>query len=70
VVSVIVREGGTLVPDERTTLRHGDQLLLVVPSPARRQVEHRLRAVHRAGRLASWLGEHGESDPPRRVTPA
>jgi cell volume regulation protein A len=63
VVSVIVRDGDTLVPDQQTTLRHGDQLLLVVPTPARRQVEHRLRAVHRAGRLASWLGEDGEAHP-------
>jgi cell volume regulation protein A len=63
VVSVIVRDGHTIVPSGQTTVRHGDQLLLIVPSRARRQVERRLRAVHRAGRLASWLGEHGETDP-------
>ncbi|SNR80210.1 potassium/proton antiporter [Blastococcus mobilis] len=63
VVSVILRDGHTLVPDRQTTLRHGDQLLLIVPSKARRQAERRLRAVHRAGRLASWLGEQGETDP-------
>jgi cell volume regulation protein A len=63
VVSVILRDGQTLVPDRQTTLRHGDQLLLIVPSRARRQVEHRLRAVHRAGRLASWLGEQGQIGP-------
>jgi potassium/hydrogen antiporter len=63
VVSVIVRDGHTIVPDGHTTIRHGDQLLLIVPSKARRQAERRLRAVHRAGRLASWLGEHGETDP-------
>jgi cell volume regulation protein A len=66
VVSVILRDGRTLVPDGRTTLRHGDQLLLVVPSKARRQVERRLLAVHRAGRLASWLGEQGATDPQPR----
>jgi cell volume regulation protein A len=60
VVSVIVREGRPIVPDGRTTLRAYDQLLLIVPSTARRQVERRLVAVHRAGRLASWLGERGE----------
>ena len=63
VVSVILRDGDSLVPDQQTTLRHGDHLLLVVPSKARRQVERRLLAVHRAGRLASWLGEQGETDP-------
>jgi cell volume regulation protein A len=66
VVSVIVRGGRPIVPDGQTTLRAGDQLLLIVPSQSRRQVEHRLRAVHRAGRLASWLGEHGETDPQPR----
>jgi cell volume regulation protein A len=64
VVSVIVRDGHTLVPDRQTTLRRGDQLLLIVPSKVRRQAERRLRAVHRAGRLASWLGEQGEIDLP------
>jgi cell volume regulation protein A len=63
VVSVIVRDEQPLVPDGQTTLRTGDQLLLIVPSSARRQVERRLLAVHRAGRLASWLGERGEADP-------
>jgi cell volume regulation protein A len=66
VVSVIVRDEQPLVPDGHTTLRTGDQLLLIVPSKARRQVERRLLAVHRAGRLASWLGERGETE--RRPT--
>ena len=64
VVSVVLRDGHTIVPDRQTTLRHGDQLLLIVPSRARRQAERRLRAVHRAGRLAGWLGEDGETEPP------
>ncbi|WP_369135522.1 potassium/proton antiporter [Modestobacter sp. I12A-02662] len=63
VVSVIVRDGQPIVPDARTTLRTYDQLLLIVPSRARRQVERRLLAVHRAGRLASWLGERGDARP-------
>lgn len=62
VVSVIVRDDQPIVPDGRTTLRADDQLLLIVPSKARRQVERRLLAVHRAGRLASWLGEHGHTN--------
>ena len=61
VVSVIVRDDQPIVPDGRTRLRTGDQLLLIVPSKARQQVERRLLAVHRAGRLATWLGERGET---------
>jgi cell volume regulation protein A len=74
VVSLIVRDGHTLVPDRQTTLRQGDHLLLIVPSRARRQVERRLQAVHRAGRLARWLGaeqpagpQGGDSLPPAIV---
>ncbi len=63
VVSVVLRDGQTIVPDRGTSLRHDDHLLLIVPSRARADVERRLRAVHRAGRLASWLGEHGEAAP-------
>ncbi len=68
VVSLIVRDGHTLVPDRQATLRRGDQLLLIVPSRARRQVERRLQAVHRAGRLARWLGAE-EQDPSRSGDP-
>ena len=74
VVSLIVRDGHTLVPDRQTTLRQDDHLLLIVPSRARRQVERRLQAVHRAGRLARWLGaeqpagpQGGDSLPPAIV---
>ena len=63
VVSLVLRDGRSLVPDRDTSLRHGDHLLLVVPTAARAEVERRLRAVHRAGRLAGWLGEHGEAAP-------
>ena len=74
VVSLIVRDGATLVPDGRTALRRGDHLLLVVPSELRRQVERRLRAADRAGRLAGWYGERGNlevrSDPVPGPVPA
>jgi cell volume regulation protein A len=52
VVSVVLRDGHILVPDRGTSLRHGDSLLLVAPSRTRADVERRLRAVQRAGRLA------------------
>ncbi len=53
-VTLIVRGDKTLVPEPRTVLRHGDELLLVVPESVRDRTEERLRAVSRSGRLADW----------------
>ncbi|MBW8751814.1 MAG: potassium/proton antiporter [Propionibacteriales bacterium] len=58
-VSLIVRDGSTLVPQTRTVLRHGDELLVVTPRKVREHTERRLRTVSLRGRLAQWL----ESDP-------
>lgn len=58
-LSLIVRDGEGLVPGPATMLRTGDRLLIVCPAAVRRQVERRLRAVSRAGKLAGWYGEHG-----------
>lgn len=60
-VSMIVRAGETLVPERRTVLRHGDDLLVVTPRAVREATERRLREVSAGGRLAHWLG----SDPRR-----
>jgi potassium/hydrogen antiporter len=65
-VSLLVRAGRGFVPGPDTTLRRGDQLLVVTTSPARAAAERRLRAVGRAGRLAGWLGETGTPREPRR----
>ena len=54
-VSMIIREGETLVPERRTVLRHGDDLLVVTPRRLREQTERRLRQVSDGGRLAQWL---------------
>jgi cell volume regulation protein A len=54
-VSLVVRDGQTLVPEDRTVLRHGDDLLVVTPRRLREATERRLRAVSRGGRLAQWL---------------
>lgn len=59
-IALIVRDGQGLVPGPTTVLRTGDRLLIVVPAAARPQTERRLRAVSRAGKLAHWLGEHGD----------
>jgi cell volume regulation protein A len=58
-VVLIVRDGRSFVPDETTRLMRGDQALLVAARRSRPEAERRLRAVSRAGRLASWRGESG-----------
>ncbi|WP_336029679.1 potassium/proton antiporter [Geodermatophilus sp. FMUSA9-8] len=58
-VVLIVRDGRSFVPDETTRLMRGDQALLVSARASRAEAERRLRAVSRAGRLASWRGEQG-----------
>jgi cell volume regulation protein A len=58
-VVLIVRDGRSFVPDHTTRLMRGDQALLVSARRSRAEAERRLRAVSRAGRLASWRGETG-----------
>ena len=53
-VSMVIREGETLVPERRTVLRHGDDLLVVAPRRLRAKTEERLRQVSEHGRLAQW----------------
>jgi len=55
-VSMVIRDGQPLVPERRTVLRHGDDLLVVVPRRQRERAEERLRQVSARGRLAQWLG--------------
>jgi cell volume regulation protein A len=56
-VSLVIREGKAMVPERRTVLRHGDDLLVVTPRKAREATEERLRLVSSGGRLAQWLGD-------------
>jgi len=56
-VAMIVRDGKTLVPERRTVLRRGDDVLVVTPRRDRVATEQRLRAVSVGGRLAQWLGK-------------
>ena len=58
-VVLIVRDGRPFVPDRTTRFMRGDQALLVSSRRSRDEAERRLRAVSRAGRLASWRGETG-----------
>jgi cell volume regulation protein A len=55
-VSLVIRDGEMKVPERRTVLRHGDELLVVTPRKQRHATEERLRLVARGGRLAQWLG--------------
>ncbi|MCL7456381.1 potassium/proton antiporter [Micromonospora echinofusca] len=63
-VTLIVRDGTAFVPDPDTRLRAHDQLLVVTTPLVRDAAERRLRAVARAGRLATWHGETGNPDRP------
>jgi cell volume regulation protein A len=56
-VSMVIRGGETLVPERRTVLNHGDEILVVTPRKLREQTEQRLRQVSLRGRLAQWLDE-------------
>ena len=56
-VSMVIRDGESLIPERRTVLRHGDDLLVVTPRRLREQTEQRLRRVSEGGRLAQWLGD-------------
>ncbi|MDT6984168.1 potassium/proton antiporter [Streptomyces lusitanus] len=63
VVTLIVRDGTTLVPDRGTVLHAGDDLLLITTPGTREDAERRLRAIGRRGKLARWLGERGAPEP-------
>ena len=56
-VSLVIRSGTVLVPERRTVLRSGDDLLVVTPRKQREATEDRLRQVSENGRLAQWLGD-------------
>jgi len=53
-VTLIVRGDKGFVPSPQTTLRHGDQLLIVATAQSRLAAEHRVRQVSKLGRLAGW----------------
>jgi cell volume regulation protein A len=53
-VTLILRGGEGFVPSPRTTLRHGDQLLIVATAETRLAAEDRVRQVSQQGRLAGW----------------
>jgi cell volume regulation protein A len=54
-VSMVVRDGHAIVPERRTVLRRGDDLLVVTPRGLREPTVRRLRTVSAHGRLGRWL---------------
>jgi cell volume regulation protein A len=56
-VSMVVRDGRAIVPERRTVLRRGDDLLVVTPRGLREPTVRRLRIVSAHGRLGRWLDE-------------
>jgi potassium/hydrogen antiporter len=62
VITLIIRDGHTFVPQPDTRLAVGDELLIVTTPKTRIAAERRLRAVSRRGKLAYWFDEYGETD--------
>ena len=58
-VTLIVRDGQSLVPGPHTHFVHGDQVLVVTTSAVRDAAEARIRAVALGGKLARWQGVNG-----------
>ncbi|WP_101950487.1 potassium/proton antiporter [Mycobacterium sp. 3519A] len=62
VITLIIRDGHSFVPQPDTHLRTGDEILIVTTTKSRENAERRLRAVSRRGKLAYWFDEYGESE--------
>ncbi|MGV0792038.1 potassium/proton antiporter [Mycolicibacterium sp. XJ1819] len=62
VITLIIRDGHTFVPQPDTRIAIGDELLIVTTSKTRAATERRLRAVSRRGKLAHWFDEYGEAE--------
>jgi cell volume regulation protein A len=53
-ITLVIRDGEPFVPTPHSTLRHGDELIVVAAASARAVVERRLREVSAGGKLAGW----------------
>lgn len=62
VITLIIRNGRTFVPQPDTRIAIGDELLIVTTTKTRAIAERRLRAVSRRGKLAYWFDEFGEAE--------
>ncbi|HLR99560.1 potassium/proton antiporter [Mycolicibacillus parakoreensis] len=59
VITLIIRDKHSFVPQPDTRIKSGDELLVVTNPPTREAAERRLRAVSRRGKLAYWFDEYG-----------
>lgn len=60
-VALLTRGPEVVVPEPRSVLRTGDQVLVVAARGQVAEVEERLRSVSRHGRLAGWAEDLDES---------
>ena len=58
-VTMVVRDGSTMVPHRTTRIRVDDELLVVTTRELRETVERRFRLVAEQGRLAGWESGFG-----------
>jgi monovalent cation:H+ antiporter-2, CPA2 family len=56
---LVSRNGSTFAVAPETRLQTHDVLLVFTDPRQRQATEQRILAVHRSGRLASWLGDTG-----------
>lgn len=59
-VAIVTRGKEVMVPESRSVLRTGDQVLVVASLGQVSRVEERLRSVSRYGRLASWAQDRDD----------
>lgn len=62
VITLIIRDGHTFVPQPDTRIEVGDELMIVTTTKTRAAAERRMRAVSRRGKLAYWFNEYGETN--------
>lgn len=58
-IGLLVRDGRTASLEPGTQLLSGDVMLVFTVPAQRLALERRVRAVHRSGRLAHWVGDTG-----------
>jgi cell volume regulation protein A len=56
-VTLVLRAGEAFVPTARTSLRHGDDVIVVTAERVREAAEARLHAISAGGKLSGWLSE-------------
>jgi cell volume regulation protein A len=66
-VAYVVRAETGFVPDRRTVLRNGDDLLVITSRERRAEVEARLRTVGTGGRLAGFVNPTRRTPKSRRT---